>query len=209
MTRKIQTDEDLRQAAEHVTYEMDLLVFAGSHLGGYHSSPMTRPAGSEENVMLEAFLLHYRNLRAFLCPSLQRVSVDDILASDFLKRIDPIDIGDCHSLEGNNKVRLDRMLAHLSYRRGEFISSGQRGWHVQAMLADMLHEFNKFVKLLPLSLAVWFPPSEWLAVRETGARQFSDHQKPTPSPNDRLLPRDQLKGETTEHAYPPRQEEEG
>ena len=76
--------KDLRKAAEHVSYEIEMLMFAGSELGGWHSSPMSKPAGNYENMALESFLLHFRNLRAFLCPTLQMTCDDDICASAFL-----------------------------------------------------------------------------------------------------------------------------
>ena len=35
-----------------------MLMFAGSELGGWHSSPMSTPAGNYENMALESFLFH-------------------------------------------------------------------------------------------------------------------------------------------------------
>jgi hypothetical protein len=57
-------------------------------------------------MALEAFLMHYRNLRAFLCPNLQRVAEDDIIASDFLKEPAARDIVDASKFK-LDKERLD------------------------------------------------------------------------------------------------------
>jgi len=42
-----------------------------------------------------------------------------------------------------------------------------------------------------------------------GAKPISEDDPESPDPNDSDLLRDELKGETTEHAKPPRLEDEG
>src|SRR6516162_7282838 len=112
MPRNPKTPKEQQRAAEHVSYEIEMLRFSAERLGGWHSSPMTTPIGNEKNMALESFLLHFRNLRAFLCPSLQRCTDDDVLASDFLGKYDGADVGDPNNVNVA-KERLDKMLAHL------------------------------------------------------------------------------------------------
>lgn len=112
--RRIRTDKELEAAAIHVKYEVRMLLYSSWHLGIGHGSPATMPYGDDKNIALESFLLHYRNLRAFLCPSLQSVGDDDILATDFLGCTSATNVGDTNKL-GTDKKRLDKMLAHLSY----------------------------------------------------------------------------------------------
>lgn len=131
--RPIRTEEKLRKAAAHVGYEIEMLVYSAGHLGGWHSLPMTTPSGNEKNMALESFLLHFRNLRAFLCPSMQNVRVTDILASDFLDEPTPSDVGNTAKFV-NSKERLDQMLAHLTYDRSVHIAAGEHGWRTDDML---------------------------------------------------------------------------
>jgi hypothetical protein len=96
--RPVRSDSELRKAAKRVDYEIRLLVHTGDHLGGFHSSPMSTPQGNAKNMALESFLLHFRNLRAFLCPSLQPISNDDVIASDYQKEVQPRDVANSSAL---------------------------------------------------------------------------------------------------------------
>ena len=76
MARKQRADTELRAAAKHVGYEIQMLIFAANKLvGGWRES-------CDCYMAQESFLLHFRNLRAFLCPSLQGTRDDDVYASD-------------------------------------------------------------------------------------------------------------------------------
>jgi hypothetical protein len=83
-----------------------MLIYCAQELGSGHSSPPTRPFGEEANVVLEAFLLHFRNLRAFLSPSLQTIGIDDIIASDFWGKALAEDVVAATAL-GRDKRHLD------------------------------------------------------------------------------------------------------
>jgi hypothetical protein len=159
MPRRSRTTEELRKAAVHVSYEIDMLGFSAEHLGGWHSSPMTNPVGNEKNMALESFLLHFRNLRAFLCPSSQRD--DDVLASDFIGMYDGSDVADRDKLNVD-KERLDKMLAHVSYSRPDYIEAGDHGWDSSVMLILILSELRKFLVRLPEQQRPWFPAGESL-----------------------------------------------
>ena len=112
-------------------------------------------------MALESFLLHVRNLRAFLCPSLQRSGVDDILAGDFLGLSTETDIGDTIKL-GIDKTRLDRMLAHVSYTRDDYIEASDYLWNIGSLSIVMLEQLLAFVLLLPIDRRDWFPNEEQL-----------------------------------------------
>lgn len=160
--RRIRTDKELEAAAIHVKYEVRMLLYSSWHLGIGHGSPATMPYGDDKNIALESFLLHHRNLRAFLCPSLQSVGDDDILATDFLGCTSATNVGDTNKL-GTDKKRLDKMLAHLSYSRNEYIEARVYDWKSGAMSIDMLASLENFVMLLPPDRAQWLPRAAELA----------------------------------------------
>jgi hypothetical protein len=141
-----------------------MLIYSAEHVDGWHSSPRSIPMGNEKNMALESFLLHFRNLRAFLCPSLQRPQFNDILASDFLGELVPRDIGSAAKLS-EDKDRLDRMLAHLTYHRDQYIAAGEDRWLAARMGSDALAEFEAFLSSpnLKPKIASWFPSRSQLA----------------------------------------------
>ena len=163
--RIARADEVLRGAAKHVEYEIEMLLYAQDHIGGFHSSPMTMPLGMEKNMALESFLLHFRNLRAFLYPSLQSVLDDDVVASDFLGEQKAEDVGDDPGTLASHKERLDRMVAHLSYLREEYIVAGDGGWNVAQMAIAILDQMDSFLARLPGHTIPWFPSRSDLAER--------------------------------------------
>jgi hypothetical protein len=160
--RPLRAEPELQEAASYVTYEIRMLIYAAHHLGGFHSSPMAAPGDEEKNMALESFLLHFRNLRGFLCPSLQTTIEDDIIASDSLKETTALDHGDLKLLSVD-KDRIDKMLAHLSYSRGRFIATGQKGWEVAKMLKLMLGQLQVFLAKLPPTERSWFLPAGEIA----------------------------------------------
>ena len=170
-TRVLRTESELNRAAQHVSYEIEMLVHTGNELGGFHSSPMSTPDGNDKNMALESFLLHFRNLRAFLCPTLQRTTDDDVIASDFLQASVPRDVVEATSLS-MDKERLDKMLAHLSYSRDIFIDVGNHGWQVARMLALMLGQLEAFFAMLPTTHRSHFPNAEWIAHSKGLASDF-------------------------------------
>ena len=165
MSRPLRSDSDLEGAAVDVKYEIDMMMMAADDMRlGIWGSPATALSDWRKNMALECFLLHYRNLRAFLVPLLQAgPHPDDILASDFLQKAAWVDVGDKTRLE-IDKRRLDQMLQHLSYKRhNEFKSQGNTNWHVTRMLVLMLHELDKFLTAIPDHIRPWFPDQADLA----------------------------------------------
>src|SRR5262249_8965729 len=115
----------------------------------------------EKDVLLESFLLHFRNLRALLCPRAP-VKDDDIVGTDFLREDQSRDIGDWNVL-GLDKERLDKMLAHLTYSRQEYIEEAKDRWPVPRMLRLMLEQIQTFLNMLSSNERAWFPDAEWIA----------------------------------------------
>jgi hypothetical protein len=179
MPRKLKSTKELRDAAAHVGYEIEMLRFSAEHLGGWHSSPFASPVGNEKNMALESFLLHFRNLRAFLCPSLQGSRDDDVLASDFLGKYDGSDVGDRDVLKVD-KERLDKMLAHISYTRPDYIEAGEHGWDGSRMSILLLSELQKFLGLLTHEKRAWFPSADALKSFQEWAQWEIDHRPSSP-----------------------------
>jgi hypothetical protein len=129
----------LADVARHVAYEIEMLFLAARKLPVGFSSPSTQ---DEMNMALGSFLLHLRNLRGFLCPSLQPVCKDDVLASDYLGKLHAEDVGNPVIL-GRRKKRID-----LQPRR-------ERSWPVSQMTSDMRGELKQFLSLLPSERRDW------------------------------------------------------
>jgi hypothetical protein len=161
--RRNRTDNELEAAAKHVRYEIRMLVHSSRILGAVHGSPAVMDLqGDDRNMALESFLIHYRNLRAFLCPSLQPTGDDDILASDFLDAVIARNVVETTKLE-TDKKRLNKTLAHLTYSRNQYIEPADYQWETGAMSIDMLDELENFVGLLQPDRAQWFPRAAELA----------------------------------------------
>ena len=168
--RRTRTADELQAAAVHVSYEIRMLVYSAGHLGAWHSSPMETPSGNEKNMALESFLLHFRNLAAFLCPSIQTCGPDDIIASDFFDgRV--TQYGDARQLSPDPR-RIHRMLAHLSYSRRNYIAAGEHHWGIAEMLCPMLDHLRGFYADLPAGMALWFPPPSVLDEARSKAMLF-------------------------------------
>jgi hypothetical protein len=173
---------DLEAAARHVSYELGMLFHSAARLGGWHGSPITAPEGSDKNMALECFLLHFRNLRAFLCPFLQAFSDDDVIASDLLGEPKARDVADGIVLS-KDKKRLDKMLAHLSYSRKTYVEAQDYGWPTAEMELALLDQLEVFFGKLSPERREWFPPAEKLATERTNTehdkRAVSSYQTTT------------------------------
>lgn len=150
--RVVRSAEELEAAASHVKYEVAMLLVASHYL----STGMCSPADdSTKNLALEAFLLHFRNLRAFLCPSLQPISADDVIASDFLDSKYAEDIVDPGELKAD-QTRINKLLAHLSYARVTYEQAGEKAWHTERMVASVQGGLRVFFNRLPAGRHPWF-----------------------------------------------------
>jgi hypothetical protein len=166
--RPARLDDDLQHAATDVKYEIDMMIESACDVGAVWGSPPTTLADRQKNMTLECFLLHYRNLRAFLCPSLQAPPKrDDVVASDFLRLPTPDDAADPEKIRAD-KERLDQMLAHVSYNRyDEYKAKGNTDWYVGKMAAAILQELDVFLGRIPEYMRPWFPGRAMIAKRRS------------------------------------------
>lgn len=151
-TRAVRSVEELEAAASHVKYEFDMFRVASNYLWTGMCSPAD---DSTKNLALEAFLLHYRNLRAFLCPSLQPISSDDVIASDFLGSTSAQDIVDPGELKAD-LTRINKLLAHLSYTRVKYEQAGEKEWKHERMVSSIQVGLRVFFERLPAERHAWF-----------------------------------------------------
>lgn len=146
----------LEAAARDIQYEFRMLQEAVAYI--LSSAPVASPLRDEAAYALESFLLHYRNLRAFLCPSLQSIREDDVIASDYLDKTEAEDIGAPSDL-GIDQKRIDQLLAHISYARAAYARSGDMKWCPQVMATRIETAMKEFLQRLPPERRRWFEES--------------------------------------------------
>jgi hypothetical protein len=146
------TEDELKNAASDVKYEIQMLRAAAKYVW----SGISSPKGEETDLFLEAFLLHYRNLCAFLCPNIQRTSSDDVIASDFfVDSREAKDVVDSSEL-GRDKARIDKLLSHISYSRAEYAAGGEKDWDTDEMKLRIERGIKEFLRCLPPERRAWF-----------------------------------------------------
>ncbi len=150
-TRPPRTDEDLRNAAGNIYYEVEMLC---NVLALWLFLPLLNPAF--RNMAIESFLVHFRNVRDFLYPTHgQRqpdskspdryaVALDSVLAFDFNPSGWNFEITDWIEVAPDERNRINRMLSHVSYSR----SSYAKEWPLQRMGEELTSRFIQFLKTL-------------------------------------------------------------
>jgi len=93
---------------------------------------------------------------------MQGLREDDIIATDFLDRAQPADMGDASKFRAD-KERLDGMLTHLTYRRHDYIKADRHSWPIASMTTTILGEVSSFLRVLPADRQEWFPSIPILA----------------------------------------------
>jgi len=181
-------DSELKDSAVDVDYEIRMMILSAHDVGcGMRGSPAITLEDWRVDMAMECCLLHYRNLRAFLWPSLQGKDwvpyVDDILATDFLKKPWQEEVGDKRKI-GDDKERLDQMLCHLSYNRNNLFKDTDRKnrpWSTAKMVVAMLRELDTFLAKLPVHMKPWFPyrdtTEQYRAVLEQWAKNMPARQE--------------------------------
>jgi len=124
------TQADLCALAPHIRYEADMFHFA------HEATQPSRP-WPQDSIMLECFLLHWRNLWYFFLETPQR---NDVIASDYIANWKP------DRPSPDFRVRVHTLLAHISKDR-----LGQRGFRPEV---NMMHEqiaklWTEFYRQLP------------------------------------------------------------
>lgn len=110
---------------------------------------------TEHNLRLEGLLLHGRAQRDFfLCKSSRKD--DDIWATHFLEKPEEwCTEGLCSYLEAN-RVRIDKMLAHLTYAGAEFVRTDNRKWDYGKIHSEIEDAWGKFLDTLDDERRAWF-----------------------------------------------------
>ena len=121
--------------------------------------PKKHEASTRYNIAIEDFLFHFRNLRDFLYPSkhawTKEIYFDDVIAHDF----DPGWHGvedDWEECSPDERERINKMLAHLSYSRPNLHRKVPGGWPISAMSKAAQKELAKFIRGLPPERKEWF-----------------------------------------------------
>jgi len=155
------SDNDMKQAAAFVYYEYEQFRWAILHLPkGWRCG--TAGVFREEDAVVEVALLHARVLRDFFTRKrccLPHYSKSDIIAEDFFdnpKKWDPPVFSYLH----DNKKRLDRSLAHLSYSRREYEQPGRKEWDFEATSTELMAAWKVFWGKLPEERRAWFIDDE-------------------------------------------------
>lgn len=132
MARKVRGPAALKSAAITIEYEYRMLLVGCAALG-------RAPTTEERNLVLEALLIHARNLRDFFAKSGNN---DDILARDFVSQMPRIAMPYLRSR--TRRKRLNRGLAHASYSRPRL--GGE--WNVQIIGRELEVAMRRFLERL-------------------------------------------------------------
>ncbi len=125
----------LMSAFEGLAYEWDMARKAAVLLAREHA------VGNQDlvNLLLEAFLLHARNIRDFLAWS---NNPNDVVASDFVRH--PVRVRMPLLRSRKVRERLNRLVAHLSYSRSRL----GREWDVPVLIAEIDSAMGAFLRRL-------------------------------------------------------------
>jgi hypothetical protein len=139
-----------------VFYEIDMLFAAYNRCRNPQSrDPNDVNAAALANMSVECFLLHFRTIRDFLYPPedawTHKRRFDDVIAYDYWDgwRYTIADWKEC-SLD--EKARIDKLLAHLSYSRPGL----DHKWPHGAMFTQLMKAFGAFTDALPPQKKHWF-----------------------------------------------------
>ncbi len=147
--RSAKSDEELKETAEgQIVYEVDMLRKCASVL----SRP---PNQMTQNVALESFLVHVRNLRDFLYGA--GTNPDDVVAGDFFPgpgqweaKRPPMP-----KIIEDNRERLNRALVHVSYSRLKYKGPAKE-WPSQQIASELIAVVRVFLRNLPQNRSAWF-----------------------------------------------------
>lgn len=159
-----ESETEMKDAATFVKYEWCMFSWAASvidHTFPPEAAPEewrmgTGDSSEPEDALVEVLLLHARALRDFFNRGRKDsgVHATDILAEDFFDTPDqwnkPVFI-----YLSQNKNRLNRALAHLSYDRIGYEVTG-KDWNPRAITAELNEAWRTFLAELPEEREAWF-----------------------------------------------------
>jgi len=159
------SENEMKQAAAFVYYEYGQFRWAISHLPSEWRCG-TGGFSRDEDAVVEVALLHARVLRDVFTQKrpLPRYSKTDIIAADFFddpKEWDPPVLG----YLTDERERLNRSLAHLSYSRTGYELPGCKEWDFKATSSELTGAWKALLGKLPEERQAWFKDDEdqlWL-----------------------------------------------
>jgi len=140
MTRTVRSKEELRQASNHLFYEIWMFQTLAKGMASGIAGE-----GPINNALLESFAIHVRALIGFFYSENQRS--DDIVADDFFpnsndwknKRSIKTEILD------KAKKRADKEVAHLTYTRLD-VTPKQKPWEFLKIFNDLQVPIKTFLE---------------------------------------------------------------
>lgn len=136
-------------AEEHILCEFNMIQDAANVVSRAHGTN-----GLLENIALESFLLHIRQVRDFFYGVRKNKWPDDTFASDYASNWESVQ-PDLPRVIKEHEERLDRQLAHLSYARLRY-KGKEKEWPVDEMATAMAEVVRVFLRSLPQDRAAWF-----------------------------------------------------
>jgi hypothetical protein len=134
MTR---TQDDLKQASEHLHYEWDMLKSVAQAMVMNFAG-----AGVLNNAMLESFAVHVRSLIFFLFP--ENTKTDDVLATHFVS--DPAAFETARGVKSEvlkkAQARAGKEVAYLTYERLK-VTAETKPWR----FVEIATEVNRVMKI--------------------------------------------------------------
>ena len=143
-----------QRVASKVYYELSMFIETCKRL--YEISRQDSQDQFLTNVYLQSFLIHSRNLRDFLTRSRndRGVHTDDVLAVDFFSGSEKWSPPDVPPYLKENRIRLNRSLAHLSYDRLVFHSD--KDWAIHTVREEIKGLWENFFAALTEEKQAWF-----------------------------------------------------
>jgi hypothetical protein len=156
MARPHRTDAELREASNHVAYGLNQLAQAAERLARAEPDRIADPI--IRNALIESFVGHVRPLMEFFDSNAAKAHDDDILAIDFFDdartwfNLRPPPHTDLDGI----RDRVNKQLAHLSYRRNG-ISEDDKRWPFVAIARALEPAATAFARAVPQSRlgALW------------------------------------------------------
>jgi hypothetical protein len=147
MARTSRNDDELREASDHLYYEIQMLrsTMALLATGAFGESILS-------NALIESFTIHARALMHFLYPP-EHAQSSDVLAEDFFD-----DAGRWMAIRpeepavfGTARGRVNKEIAHLTYDR-QLVTPELKGWDFVALGNAILKIVQVFLSAIPKRL---------------------------------------------------------
>jgi len=170
MVRKVRSLEELREASNHLHYEIMMLVAVANGLasGIFGEGPIT-------NALLESFVIHVRAVMDFLYAP-ENAQTDDVIAEDFFQtpeswaQLRP----GLSELLSQAKPRAGKEVAHLTYARLD-VKPETKPWQFVQIASEISTVINVFLQNAPKDKF----GSQWRQSIEQPIRALNpDAQKP-------------------------------